>query len=81
MQIPVIKHLVHHATLDELKAAENQLLEEQEPTLNVEGKDEGEKLTHVLAAIWILHHMQSHRVEFAQALRDYTVKVRTSISS
>jgi hypothetical protein len=46
----------------------------------VEGSDEGEKLTHILAAIWILEQMESTRVDFKTALREYTQKVRESIS-
>ncbi|UOQ54114.1 MULTISPECIES: DUF6952 family protein [Hymenobacter] len=80
MKIPVIKRLVESQTLQSLVAAEEALLEEQQPAFEVEGEDEGEKLTHVFAAIFILNHMQDNGSEFKDALREYTKKVRVSIS-
>lgn len=80
MKMPVIKRLVETQTLEALVAAEEALLEEQEPAFEVEGEDEGEKLTHVFAAIFILNHMQDHGSQFKDALREYTKKVRVSIS-
>lgn len=79
MQIPVIKSLVENHSVEELSAAEEALVEEKPLPINVEGKDDGEVLTHILAAIWILERMESHELPFAKALREYTQKVRTSI--
>ncbi len=81
MQIPVIKSLVETRTVEALTRAEEALMEEQPLPFEVEGKDDGEVLTHILAAIWILERMESHVLPFAKALREYTQKVRTSISS
>lgn len=80
MKIPAIKKLVETQNLDTLRAAEDALLDEQQPAIEVEGADEGEQLTHVFAAIWILNHMQDTGAEFPAALREYTKKVRVSIS-
>jgi hypothetical protein len=80
MKMPVIKRLVETQPLEALVAAEEALLEEREPAFEVEGEDEGEKLTHVFAAIFILNHMQDHGSDFKTALREYTKKVRVSIS-
>lgn len=80
MKIPVIKNLVETRTVEALKSVENALLEEQELPFEVEGADEGEKLTHALAAIWILEHMEATQKDFKEALREYTKKVRESIS-
>ncbi|SEU03819.1 DUF6952 family protein [Hymenobacter actinosclerus] len=80
MKMPVIRHLVETQTLESLVAAEEALLEEQTPAFEVEGEDEGEQLTHVFAAIFILNHMQDHGSDFKTALREYTKKVRVSIS-
>jgi ribosomal protein S3 len=55
------------------------MLEEQKPSIEVEGKDEGECLTHVLAAIYIKEKMEQG-VAFNQALRDFSQRVRNSIS-
>lgn len=81
MQIPVIKQLVENYSIDQLTDAENLLLEEEPLPFVIEGEDDGEKLTHIMAAVWILERMESHQIPFAKALREYTQKVRTSISS
>lgn len=81
MQIPVIKKLVENHSVEELTNAENALMEEQPLPIEVEGEDDGEVLTHIIAAVWILERMESHELPFAKALREYTQKVRTSISS
>ncbi|RSK46645.1 DUF6952 family protein [Hymenobacter perfusus] len=80
MKMPVIKRLVESQSLESLVAAEQAILEEQTPAFEVEGEDEGEQLTHVFAAIFILNHMQDNGSDFKTALREYTAKVRVSIS-
>ncbi len=80
MQIPVIKQLVETYTLAQLQEAENALMEEQKPLIHIEGKDEGECLTHVLASIYIKEKMEHHATSFSQALRDFSQRVRNSIS-
>lgn len=80
MKIPAIKKLVEEVSLIDLRAAEEALLEELQPKIEVQGEDEGEQLTHVFAAIFILEKMESSGVDFKTALREYTQKVRTSIS-
>ena len=79
MQIPVIKKLVEHFSLAQLQSAEEAMLEEKKPEIEVEGKDEGECLTHVLAAIYIKEKVEQG-VAFNQALRDFSQRVRNSIS-
>ncbi len=79
MQIPVIKKLVESYSLVQLQAAEEAMLEEQKPGIEVEGKDEGECLTHVLAAIYIKEKVEQGTA-FNQALRDFSQRVRKSIS-
>ncbi len=79
MQIPVIKKLVESYSLVQLQAAEEAMMEEQKPAIEVEGKDEGECLTHVLAAIYIKEKIEQG-VAFNQALRDFSQRVRNSIS-
>jgi hypothetical protein len=80
MQIAIIKHLSETYSLDQLKKAEEAFYEEQSPEITVEGKDEGERLTHVLAAINILEDMTANGVDHRTALRNYTQRVRNSIS-
>jgi hypothetical protein len=80
MQIPVIKLLIETYSKEELVKAEEMLAEELQPEINIEGEDEGEKLTHVFAAIWILDAMENEGMEFKKALRAFTQKVRSSIN-
>ncbi|MFN3404637.1 MAG: DUF6952 family protein [Cytophagaceae bacterium] len=80
MKIPAIKNLVETYTTDQLRKAEYDLIEEKPLNIQVEGADEGEQLTHIIAAIWILDEMKNKDLEFKEALRGYTKKVRESIS-
>ncbi|MBA3900387.1 MAG: hypothetical protein H0X62_09300 [Bacteroidetes bacterium] len=80
MKIPVIKKLVEIASLADLQKAEEAILEELQPEIEIEGDDEGEQLTHVLAAIWIKGNMQENNLEFRVSLRNYSQRVRKSIS-
>ena len=80
MQVPVIKQMAETYTVDVLRAAEDAIINEQVPAIEIEGKDEGEKLTHVLAAIEILNDMEKSGIDFRTALRNYTQRVRNSIS-
>jgi hypothetical protein len=79
MQIPIIKKLVETYTLVQLQDAEAAMMEEQKPAIEVDGKDEGECLTHVLASIYIKEKMDQGTA-FNQALRDFSQRVRNSIS-
>ena len=78
MQIHVIKPLVETYSLEELASADAALAEGLEPEIDVPGNDEGEKLTHVYAAMWIKERMEKGD-GFRKALRAYTQKVRKSV--
>lgn len=80
MKLPVVKKLINSFSLEQLEAAENALLEEVKPVIEVEGEDEGEKLTHIMAAMWIKREMQANDLPLNKAMRNYTEKVRKSIS-
>ena len=79
MKIPAIKKLVENYNLAQLQDAEVAIQEEQQPGIEVEGDDEGEQLTHILAAIYIKDKMEHHGTAFNQALRDFSQRVRNSI--
>lgn len=80
MKIPVIKKLVEEYSITELEKAEAAIAEEQKPVIEIPGDDEGEQLTHAYAAIQILQSMEENEVDFKTALREYTGRVRNSIS-
>lgn len=80
MKVPVIKKLVEQFSLAELSAAEEALLNEEKPDIDISGEDEGEKLTHAYAAVTIKRQIEEEGIAFATALRNYTARVRQSIS-
>ena len=80
MKIPVIKKLVEEHEIEVLREAEQALYDEQPLPIEVKGDDEGEQLTHLIAAVWIKEHMAETGDDVKKALRAYTVKVRNSIS-
>jgi hypothetical protein len=80
MQIPVIKELVTEHASEVLEAAEEAILEGRSPVINIDGEDEGEQLTHIMAAIWVKKEMEKEGIPLNKAVRNYTVKVRKSIS-
>ncbi|MCX7743804.1 MAG: hypothetical protein N2167_04475 [Flavobacteriales bacterium] len=79
MKIPAIKKLVEQADMESLRQAEQSLYDEQPLPIEVDGEDEGEKLTHVLAAIYIKERM-AQGDDFTTALRAYSQRVRNSIN-
>jgi hypothetical protein len=80
MKVPAIKNLIEKYTIIELEEAENAILEETQIAIDVEGDHEGERLTHVLAAIWCKKHMETNSVAANLAIREYSLKVRNTIS-
>jgi len=75
-----IKRLAEHSELETLKQAETALLEGHDLPLQVNGEDEGEQLTHILSAIWVLEHIKNTGCTLPLAMRDLARKVRGSIS-
>lgn len=80
MKLPAIKKLVETYGLPQLTDAEDALLNEAQPAIEIEGHDEGEQLTHVIAAIEIKKDMADNGTDFRTAMRSYTERVRNSIS-
>jgi len=80
MKIGVIKKLAERLSMDELRAAEEALYNDLTLPTMIEGDDDGEKLTHVLAAIFVQEYILENNSDIKSALRAYAIKVRTSIS-
>lgn len=80
MKIPIIQDLVESYSIEILKKAEMALVAEEPLPIKVDGEDEGEQLTHIIAASWILNKMEQENIDFKDALKEYTRKVRESIS-
>ena len=80
MKIPVIKKLVEIESYKNLQEAEEALLNGENLAIEVDGDDEGEQLTHIIAAMWIQEKMKEEGIDFKTALREYTKKVRESIN-
>jgi hypothetical protein len=79
MKVAAIKFLVNTYTIDELRTAEEALCTEESLSIEVEGAEDAEKLTHILAAIEILKDMANGN-DYTTALRNYFFRVRNSIN-
>lgn len=80
MKIPVIKKLAEQYSAELLRKAETAIEEGENPEIEIPGDDEGEQLTHAFAAAFIRERVENEGVELKVALREYTKKVRGSIS-
>lgn len=80
MNIASIRQIAETFTKEELQSAEASLLEEQPLAIDVPGLDEGEQLTHVIAAQWVITHKAATGADTMTAIREYTRRVRQSIS-
>lgn len=80
MNIQTIKKIVDLYTVDQLKKAEEELLNETPLSIEIEGEDEGEQLTHILAAIYCKEEMARTGININQAIRSYSQRVRDSIN-
>lgn len=80
MNIASIRSLADSFTREQLCEAEQHLIDDQQPSIDVPGTDEGEQLTHVIAAIWVLDHKATAMCDTMTAVREYTKRVRQSIS-
>ncbi|AEV32182.1 DUF6952 family protein [Owenweeksia hongkongensis] len=79
MKLGAIRKLLS-VDIETLQKAEEDLAEERALSIEVEGDDEGEKLTHIFGAIWIKEQVASGAMDEKSALRAFTQKVRNSIS-
>lgn len=80
MKLPIIKKTVDSYSIEDLKTAEELLLNEEKPHIEIEGSNEGEQLTHCMAAIWIKEEMAKNGTSQQQATRNYIDRVRKSIT-
>jgi len=80
MKLPIIKKTVDSYSIEDLKTAEELLLNEEKPHIEIEGSNEGEQLTHCMAAIWIKEEMAKIGISQQQATRNYIERVRKSIT-
>jgi hypothetical protein len=79
MKLPAIKKAVEYS-IEQLKEAEEALYNEQPLKIEIEGDDDGEKLTHILAAIFVKTDMTENNHDLNTSIRNYAVRVRNSIN-
>ncbi len=80
MNISAIKKLVDNHDLVTLQMLQAELEEEKPLSEEIDGEDDGEKLTHLLGAIWIKEQMFANGTDYKTELRNFTSRVRGSIS-
>ena len=79
MNIASIKKAVDTLTMEQLVQAEQDLLNDRPLQVDIEGYDEGEKLTHILAAIFCKQEMEKQEININKAIRLYSQRFRGSI--
>lgn len=79
MKIAAIKKAVESFSVEQLASAEEALLNGEILSIEIGGDDEGEQLTHIIAAKEIKMEVEKG-VDSKTALRNYTQRVRNSIS-
>lgn len=81
MKASAIRKLAKEFDLETLRNAEEYLLDEQDPGIPIEGEDEGDKVTNLNGAIWVKEQMEQNGTELKTEVRNFTERVRNSISS
>jgi hypothetical protein len=80
MKIAVIKKLAEDFNLDQINEFIQLLENGEEVSQEIEGQDEGEKLTHLLGAQWILEQMSKNNSDLMTEWRNFSSRVRSSIN-
>lgn len=80
MKTSAIRLLVESFEESSLLRAEADLLEGKNPSIPVPGNDAGEKLTHVIGALWVTNYISHTGIDTQEALSEYKRKVLASIS-
>jgi len=76
MIIAEIKRLAETHTIELLTEAIRAYYETKTFGVDVEGKDDGEKYTHLYGSAWVLNHMKEHGSDIRTALRAYGALLR-----
>ncbi len=79
MKLAEIKRLAETHSTAQLEAAEAALAEGRTPEIEIQGEDEGDKLTHAYAALEIKKAVDEGK-ELKEAMRDFAGRVRSSLS-
>jgi len=79
VNLTAIIELVERYNNHELQQAEADLVEDRPTTILIQGADQGEQLTHVLAALWVVQYIKESDCSVPDAVRAYAYRVRNSI--
>ena len=71
MEIETVKFLVETYPRIELEEAQEAILNGKAPEMEVSGYSEAEKLSQLIAAIWVLEKMNQEQVDFVTAFEAY----------
>ena len=78
MRRDIVKILLDTQTRENIVDAKEALVQGQALPFSVEGADEGEKLTNLLAALYVLDWVQQG-ADFDTALRHYSTQIREAV--
>lgn len=80
MKTAAVRKLAQNHDLETLQKAEEALLNEEAPSIEVEGEDEGDQITNINGAIYVLEQTQKNGTDIKDEVRNFTQRVRDSIS-
>ncbi len=80
MKANAVKYLAENCQLDELLKIQDSLENELPLHRQVDGDDDGERLTHILGAIWIHEQIKTNNSDLKTEWRNFIGRVRNSIS-
>jgi hypothetical protein len=76
VNLPVVRALVEKQSLEKIQEAIGAFEIDRSNLLNVEGHDDGEKLSNLLVAEFVLKRLKKG-ITFPEAIREYSQRVRT----
>lgn len=80
MKTAAVRKLAQNHDLATLQKAEEALLNEEHPPIEVEGVDEGDQITNINGAIYVIEQSEKNGTDIKTEVRNFTERVRNSIS-
>ena len=81
MKLFTLRRLVDKYSIEQLKQAEFEIIQEKDLNIELDGDDQSDMLSTVITAVWIREDIQNRGVGFREALGEYSKKMRVSIEA
>ena len=76
MDFDTVKFLVETYPLIELEEAQEAIVSGKDPEIEVSGRSDGQKLSQLIAAVWVLNKMNEEQVDIVTAFNLYQESLR-----